>query len=48
MGIWYTFESPNLFDVLKETRPARINSIELFASGHDYESLISNVALTVR
>jgi hypothetical protein len=48
MGIWYTFESPNLFDMLKETRPARINSIALFASGHDYESLISNVALTVR
>ena len=48
MGIWYTFESPNLFELLKDTRPARINSIELFASGHDYESLISNVALTVR
>jgi hypothetical protein len=48
LGIWYTYESPNLYDLLSETRPARINSITLYASGHDYESLISNVALTVR
>jgi len=48
LGIWYTYESPNLYDLLQETRPARINSITLYASGHDYESLVSNVALTVR
>ncbi len=48
LGIWYTYESPNLYDLLRETRPARINSISLYASGHDYESLVSNVALTVR
>jgi hypothetical protein len=48
LGIWYTYESPNLYDLLSETRPARINSISLYASGHDYESLVSNVALTVR
>jgi hypothetical protein len=48
LGIWYAYESPNLYSLLSETRPARINSISLFASGHDYESLVSNVALTVR
>jgi hypothetical protein len=46
--IWYTYESPNLFDLLIETRPARINSITVYASGHDYDSLVSDVALSVR
>lgn len=46
--IWYTYESPNLFDVLWETRPARINSITVYASGHDYDSVVSDVALSVR
>ncbi len=48
LGIWYTYESPNLFELLSTTRPARINSISIYAIGHDYESLVSNVALTVR
>lgn len=48
LGIWYTYESLNLFESLNETRPARINSISIYAIGHDYESLVSNVALTVR
>lgn len=46
--IWYSYESPNLFDELKETRPARINSITIYASGHDYDSMVSDVALSVR
>jgi hypothetical protein len=48
LGVWYTFESPNLFDLLSETQPARINSISVYANGHDYESLATNIALTVR
>jgi hypothetical protein len=48
LGVWYTYESPNLFDVLQETRPARIKSITIYASGHDYESLVSDAALIVR
>lgn len=46
--IWYPYESPNLFYALRETRPARINSITVFASGHDYESLVADIALNVR
>ncbi len=46
--IWYSYESLNLFDLLKDTRPARINSITLYASGHDYDSMVSDVALSVR
>ncbi len=48
LGVWYTYESPNLFELLEETRPARINSITVYANGHDYESLATDVALTVQ
>jgi hypothetical protein len=48
LGGWYTYESPNLFELLQETRPARINSLTVYANGHDYESLVSDVALTVQ
>ncbi len=48
IGIWYTYESPNLFDLLKKTRPARIISISVYGIGHDYESYVSDVGLTVR
>jgi len=48
LGIWYNYESPNLYDLLKDTRPARVNSITLYASGHDYDSLVSDAALIVR
>jgi hypothetical protein len=48
LGVWYTYESPNLFELLEGTRPARINSLTIYANGHDYESLVSDVALTVQ
>ncbi len=47
-GIWYPYESPNLFYALRDTRPARINSITVYASGHDYDSLVADIALNVR
>jgi hypothetical protein len=46
--IWYPYESPNLFYLLGETRPARINTITVYASGHDYDSLVADIALSVR
>lgn len=48
IGIWYSYESPNLFELLKRTRPARIISISIYAIGHDYESYASDIGLTVR
>lgn len=48
LGVWYTYESPNLFQLLQENRPARINTIMIYAAGHDYDSRVSDVALTVR
>ncbi len=48
VGVWYTYESPNLMEELRDTRPVRLNYIRVLASGHDYESRVSNVALTAR
>ena len=48
LGVWYNYESPNLFALLKDARPARINKITIYAAGHDYDSRVSDLALTVR
>lgn len=45
---WFTYQSPNLMEVLKETRPARINSVRIYASGWNYQSMISEVYLVAR
>ncbi len=45
--IWYSYESPNLMELLAETRPARINSVRIYASGWNYQSMVSEVYLTV-
>ncbi len=42
---WYTYRSPNLMELLKETRPARIDSIRIYASGWNYQSMVSEVFL---
>ena len=46
--VWYNYESPNLFQLLADARPARINKITVYAAGHDYDSRVSDLALTVR
>lgn len=45
--IWYTYESPNLIELLRKTRPARLNSVRIYASGWNYQSMVSEVYLTV-
>ena len=40
---WFPFESPNLLEHLP--RPTRIVAIRIYASGWDYDSLISDVSL---
>lgn len=42
---WYTYRSPNLMELLAETRPARINSVRIYASGWNYQSMVSEVYL---
>ncbi len=43
---WYPFESGNLFETQKFT-PFYITTLELYASGWDYESYVTNVRLVV-
>jgi len=45
-GRWYMYESENLLDVMPIT-PSRIVSIRIYASGWDYDSLISEIGLVV-
>lgn len=42
---WYTYRSPNLLELLDDTRPARIDSIRIYASGWNYQSMVSEVYL---
>jgi len=44
--VWYTFETGNLFNLLPEDeRPAFIEEIKFYASGHQYDVFISELAL---
>ena len=46
--VWYTYESANLFYVIDELlRPARLRSISFYASGHQFDTLVSEVLLLV-
>ncbi|MCD6291188.1 MAG: FecR domain-containing protein, partial [Anaerolineae bacterium] len=46
--VWYPYESPNLIDLLSKTRPARLNSIRIYASGWNYQSMVSEVGVIAR
>jgi hypothetical protein len=44
--VWYTYESGNLFNRLPpEERPASIEQVEFYASGHQYDVFVSEIAL---
>jgi hypothetical protein len=43
---WYLFESDNLLEALP-IRPYRLISVRMYASGWDYDSLVSDVSLIV-
>ena len=44
--VWFPFESSNLFDVAVP-RPFYITSLQIYASGWDYDAYVSNVRLVV-
>ncbi len=46
--IWYPYESPNLIELLRDTRPARLNSIRIYASGWNYQSMVSEIGIIAR
>ncbi len=48
-NVWYPYESGNLMEMLdrENIRPAYIKSIRIYASGWNYESMVSEVGLIV-
>jgi hypothetical protein len=44
-AIWYPYESENLVKALGDIRPARIHSIRIYASGWNFQSMVSEVGL---
>ncbi len=46
--VWYPYESPNLMEELRDVKPAFIKSIRIYASGHDYQSMVSQVQLLAK
>jgi hypothetical protein len=46
-GVWYPFESDNLFDLLGDNRPAYLTGLTVYASGWNYDSLVSEIQLIV-
>jgi len=46
-GVWYAYESPNLMAALGDIKPAFLEYIEVYASGHDYESEVNDIQVVV-
>ena len=45
-GSWYTFDSENLFNLIAEDmRPQRIKSVSFYASGHQFDTVVSEMIL---
>jgi len=45
-GVWHTFDSDNLLNLIaEEERPATIRSLSFYASGHQFDTLVSEMAL---
>lgn len=44
-AVWYPYESGNLLEVLGDNRPAQITGFTVYASGWNYDSLVSEVQL---
>ncbi len=47
-GTWFAYESPDLFHLLALTRPETINYVRIHASGHDYDSYVSQISLVAQ
>lgn len=46
-GVWYPYESGNLMDLLGENKPAYITGLTVYASGWNYDGLVSEIQLIV-
>ena len=46
-GVWFPYESSNLMELLGENLPAHVTGLTMYASGWNYESLVSEIQLIV-
>jgi hypothetical protein len=46
-GVWYPYESGNLIELLGDNAPAQIAGLTVYASGWNYDSLVSEIQLIV-
>lgn len=46
-GVWYPYESGNLLELLGDNRPVHITGLTVYASGWNYDSLVTEVQLIV-
>jgi hypothetical protein len=46
-GVWYPYESGNLLELLGESGPIHLTRLTIYASGWNYDSLVSEVQLVV-
>jgi hypothetical protein len=45
-GTWFLYDSPNLMEITpQEFRPAIIQSLHVYASGHSYDSMVTDIEL---
>ena len=45
--MWFPYESGNLLELLGDNRPAHLTGLTVYASGWNYDSLVSEVQLLV-
>lgn len=44
--VWYTYKTGNFFNIFSaDSRPAFLTNVELYASGHQYDVFVSDIAL---
>ena len=46
-GVWYPYESGNLLELLGDNRPMEVTGLTVYASGWNYDSLVSEIQLVV-
>jgi hypothetical protein len=46
-GVWYPYESGNLLELLGDQAPAHVTGLDIYASGWNYDSLVTEIQLIV-
>lgn len=46
-GVWYPYESGNLLELLGDNAPVHVTGIDVYASGWNYDSLVTEIQLIV-